>query len=552
MMMADVSPIRPGPARRGSRFAVLAVVVVVTGLASCSRERPGADATLQQVTLDLAGMDAQVASQIHAAESAAAAAGTGPGAAEAWGVLGETCHAYELLPAAETAYANARELAPDEPRWWYLGGIAARAGNHVDTAVRLLRRAGELAPAMSSPAVALAEALLAQGEIDAALDQATRAVAVDDTDMGGWLVLAEASWAAQDVQATIDAYRTILQRQPEATKIRVPLSAALRRNGLTDKADQVLLGAGDRPVLRRDPWMERVLARREGFDAEVQRASQQFELGHFRTAADGFEAALAIRPDDVPTMVNLAGSLLKLSQFDRAASLLEDAVERDPEHAGAWFDLGSAEVGRGRDEAAVTAYRHSLDLRPDSIRTGGELGDALRRLGRWQEALDQYRALLQLQTDLEPALAWGAVCLVRLERWTDARQWLKDALERQPHSTALAGLAARLLATAADPAARDGAQALGLARQLEQIAEVPIHLELVALARAETGDFAGATASVERALEALPVRPSLLHDRLERERAAFQAGRPWREFGEDDLFVRDAMRNRMRLAVSAP
>jgi tetratricopeptide (TPR) repeat protein len=527
----------------GLRAALAFAILVSFG---CGERR----SDLRDVAFDLDGMDPAVVVQLRAAEAAALAAPVDPAGAEAWGVLGETCQAYALLPAAFAAYANATGLAPEEPRWWYLMGAVAVEESRFDDASRYLSRAAELAPDRSPPLVAQATLELMRGNADEAVRLAHIAIAADGADMGGWLALAEAESVRNRPQEAVDAYRTIIQRQPEATKVVAPLVSNLRLLGLHDKAAELQFRGGDRPVVRRDPWMERVLARREGFDAETRRASQLYELGRYVEAALGFEAALALRPDDVPTMVNLAGCRLRVGEFDLAAEALGRALELDPDNPIAWFDLGSAEVGRGRDEAAVAAYQRSVELRPQSLVAIGELGDALRRLGRWQEALDRYRAVLEQQGDLEPALAWGAVCLVRLDRFVEARQWLKSALQKRPESTALAGLAARLLATAADPAARDGAQALKVARQLEQIVPAPIHLELVGLALAETGDWAAAMEKVDLALAELPEGRSELRARLERERIEYAASRPYRDFGGEDLFIRDAVRDRLRLAGS--
>lgn len=545
--MSENGPfLRPKDSRRSPpriRFGL--GLFLVAAASACSN--PGADhAGIRTVVLDLEGMDPAVAAQLQAARSIAEDSPLDAAGAEAWGVLGETCHAYTLYDSAATAYGNATALAPDDARWWYLLGVTAMEQNKIEEAAPAVGRAIELAPDQSSPVVTLARLELLQGHTDEAATLARRAISIDGDDMGAWLVLAETEAAQNRVQEAVDAYRTILQRQPEATKIIAPLTALLRRLGSHDKATTLQFRAGDQPVAHRDPWLERVVARRRGFDAETQRAVRFFDLGRYREAANGFEAALALRPDDGPTMVNLGGCLLKLGEFDAAAEVFAEAVTLHPEDPIAWFNLGSADVGRGNDAAAVEAYQRSIALRPDSLRARGELGDALSRLGLCDEALDSYESILDDRPDLEPALVGGAVCLVRLERFVEARSWLKDALGRRPQSSALAGLAARLLATADDPAARDGEQALKVARQLEQILPAPIHLELVGLALAETGRYSEAISKTDEALAALGEGNPELRDRLQRERRTYEGAAPVRKFGDTDLYIRDAAAMRRR------
>ncbi|HEX2464497.1 MAG TPA: hypothetical protein VHR17_07715 [Thermoanaerobaculia bacterium] len=92
------------------------------------------------------------------------------------------------------------------------------------------------------------------------------------------------------------------------------------------------------------------------------------------------------------------------------------------------------------------------------------------------------------------ATAW-----VQAGRSDVARERLEEGVERLPDERHLSNSLARLLATASEPAVRDGARALEIARRLYTVDPSPDVTETLAMALAESGDYEQAI-SVQRGL----------------------------------------------------
>src|SRR5581483_10130034 len=91
-----------------------------------------------------------------------------------------------------------------------------------------------------------------------------------------------------------------------------------------------------------------------------------------------------------------------------------------------------------------------------------------------------------------------------------------------------------LLATAADPALRNGPEAVRLAEQAESAgsrgSRRPVVLRILAAAYAVTGRFTEATKTAEEALQAAETQQdSWLTANLRRELALYHSGRPYRK-----------------------
>lgn len=167
-------------------------------------------------------------------------------------------------------------------------------------------------------------------------------------------------------------------------------------------------------------------------------------------ARAAYEAALALRPDDVPTRLRLAQLAQDAGDLDQAADQVAAVLDRDQANAYAHFLDGEIAAARGDDEAAVAAWSRALELQPTASRLNYLLAMAQRRLGRMDEAAALLGRRGDVPVRMEDPLA-AEVDALRLSgqvlvqqagvaeregRLQDARQILERAVALDPQDGA--------------------------------------------------------------------------------------------------------------------
>ncbi|MEZ4385986.1 MAG: tetratricopeptide repeat protein [Candidatus Krumholzibacteriia bacterium] len=112
-----------------------------------------------------------------------------------------------------------------------------------------------------------------------------------------------------------------------------------------------------------------------------------WKAGRDQAAEAAFEAALALKPDHVKSLVNLARVQLELARPEAALASVELAIDLAPENADAHRVLGRVNHTLGRLDAAVSAYTDALDLRADDAWTLNNLALVWIEQARFTDAL---------------------------------------------------------------------------------------------------------------------------------------------------------------------
>jgi Flp pilus assembly protein TadD len=131
-------------------------------------------------------------------------------------------------------------------------------------------------------------------------------------------------------------------------------------------------------------------------------------LGAGRTdeAVSHLEQSLKIKPDAIPTLLNLARVSEQRGRFDVAASHLRAALAVDPSDAEMRSNLAADYLKAGRTEDAIREYEAVLASRsPSAFLAHNGLGVALLRAGRPEEGLQHLRECVRLRPDYEPGRA---------------------------------------------------------------------------------------------------------------------------------------------------
>jgi tetratricopeptide (TPR) repeat protein len=215
-------------------------------------------------------------------------------------------------------------------------------------------------------------------------------------------------------------------------------------------------------------------------------------------------------------------------------SIWKATVDERPDNPKAWTSLGAVYAARGDREAAEDAYSRALAIQPDYYKARINLGNLLVKHGSLAAAAEQYEEAAAERPDLAVTHYYAGTTQIGLGRASEGAAHLRQALALGLEERLVASCRLELawaLATAADPAVRNGPEALELARSGQGEAPNAHALDVLAAALAETGHFPEAVATLEGALARMESRgaPSgfaaILRQRLE----SYRAGRAWRE-----------------------
>jgi tetratricopeptide (TPR) repeat protein len=135
--------------------------------------------------------------------------------------------------------------------------------------------------------------------------------------------------------------------------------------------------------------------------------------GRVAEAIDHFEASLRLKPDSVPTLLNLARVEEARGRFDEAIARLRVALEIDPTDTTVLVNLGVVYTKEGHFDDAIAQFELALsNPSPNDFLAHNGLGVALIRKGHTAEAVDHFREAVRLKpgyvmarSNLERALA---------------------------------------------------------------------------------------------------------------------------------------------------
>jgi tetratricopeptide (TPR) repeat protein len=347
-------------------------------------------------------------------------------------------------------------------------------------------------------------------------------------------------------------YRKALAIEPTSGKALNGLGSVYRNSGQWDKAEalfrQAVAAAPGDPDGHNNLGL---LLMRQGKQAEALKQFQQavganraeaagyanwaqalYEMGRFDAAVLVYRALLRLQPDDPDTHNNLGNALTVCNQLDEAIQEFQQAIRLKPNNAAAECNLAVILAARNQLPQAKAHYHRALAIDPRFARAHLELGRLLARQGRADEAMAQYRQAIRIAPRFLPArLALAAAGLAQGDFQEATEQW-KAALQVKPDCLEAAGGLADLLATCPDLRYRDGAAAMGFARQADRLSggKSPEALRSLSAAQAEMGQFSEAVATARAALELARQQHKLpLAASLESDIKDFQAGQPRRE-----------------------
>lgn len=214
--------------------------------------------------------------------------------------------------------------------------------------------------------------------------------------------------------------------------------------------------------------------------------------------------ALELEPAYGDAHYNLGVVLAGQGRIGESVEHLRKAAELLPRSAEAAYNLGQSLRLANQPAEAERQLRRALLLKPDYVDAMDQLGSMLAVQGRAEEAVEQFRMALTLAPGA-PLLHYRLALALMLRGGgaREAAQHLEQAIRDHPDWAEALNALAWLRATNADPAVRDTAESLRLARRAVDLSGGgrPDVLDTRAAAEASAGRYREAVATASHALE---------------------------------------------------
>lgn len=301
--------------------------------------------------------------------------------------------AFLLTLAPSSSVVPIRDLAFEHRMYLPLAPLAALLVVGGWTALRRARLGTAATRRIAAAALAAVVAVLGALTIARNHDyRSPRAMWTDVTakrpaNARAWSNLAEADLAAGAVDAALDAARRALAIDPRYAAAHVHLGRALGERG--DAAAAIA------------HYAEAIRLQPDSPDAYNDWGAALADQKRFAEAEPYYRTALRLRPGFAEAMNNLAVALVQRGEHREAAALYREAIRLAPDYAEPHSNLGNLHFREGRAAAAIAEYERALALRPDYAAVRFNLALALRQEGRGDEARAQAAAALRLQPDLD-------------------------------------------------------------------------------------------------------------------------------------------------------
>ncbi len=442
--------------------AVLLLASALGWLAGCGERI--ADREIPSV--ELRGVERPIAEAVRRAREAVRRR---PESAEAWAALGARYYAHDWYAESVACYRRAAALEPGKFEWEYRKGYGLFNLDDLEAAAAAFARAIEMRPAHAPAHAMLAETLARQGRDEEARPHYEEAARLDPRASYPLLGLGQLALAAGRFEQARETLEQALSRDPRHGEVHQALARVYLALGDEPRAEEHAAWTRRLPKSTPipDPLRQPAL-KPAGSQALNTEGTQLVAQGRLEEGERAFREALDVHPAYTEAHYNLGTLLARQGRIGEAIEHLAEAVRIRPSYPDARVNLGLALAQAGRLDDAERELRAALEVNPDHSGAHDALGRLRTAKGDLAGALAHYRESLRVQPD-SPAAA-------RQLAWT--------------------------LATARDPAVRDGAEAVRIAEAASRRAQDanPRLLDALAAAYAETGRFAEAVTAEQKAI----------------------------------------------------
>jgi tetratricopeptide (TPR) repeat protein len=362
-------------------------------------------------------------------------------------------------PAEAVRYYTAALVSrPDNAGLYINRGTALRHAEELDAAIADFREAAALAPGYAIAHNNLGVALQDKGLLDEAIAAYREAISIKKDHANAHYGLGNALKAKGQREEAIAAYREAIRLKKDYPAAHHNLGVALKAKGLLDEAIAEYRKAiglkKDYPAAHYD--LGNALKAKGLLDEAI---------AEYRKAIDTKEAF----PQAYLAHYNLGNALHDKGQLDEAIAAYREAIRLKKDYPEAHVNFGNALEDKRQLDEAIASYREAIRLKKDFPEAHCNLGVALQGKGQLDEAIAEFReAIATKEAFPEAYLAHYSLgnALQGKGQLDEAIAEFRQAIRLKPNFPQPYGNLANLLATAADPKLRDGAEAKRLALKL--------------------------------------------------------------------------------------
>jgi tetratricopeptide (TPR) repeat protein len=245
-----------------------------------------------------------------------------------------------------------------------------------------------------------------------------------------------------------------------------------------------------------------------------------------------YETYLKDFPEDSTVQHDLAACFRTEGNLAQAVVHFKRAIALDPENVKARLEL--AECLHAQDDigGAVRELEATIRIAPDSAESHNDLANLLAAQGRIADAVGHFERALILKPDYAAAHHYYAAVLVRQGKNVEAVRHWREAVRLEPKEIKYLSNLALVLATSPDEAARNGAEAVELAKRAVDLSATKPEANAVAIlaaAYAELGDYTQAVTTARHAREmAIQQHQDALAEQLRDRIKLYESGKPLR------------------------
>lgn len=335
-----------------------------------------------------------------------------PRSAEAWGELGLAFLAQLFDRDADTCFAEAARLEPDDVRWPYARGVIATKRDPAQ-AVPFLRQAASAtkptAKHRSNARLLLAETLLEQRQLDDAevifREEAQSSTA--STAARAQFGLGLTALARGDLDRAWTSLLTARDYPSSRKQATIQLASLARLKGdlaAATKYEQETVTLPD-DVPWPDPMLDELGRLKVGRRVRERTIEDLEQEKRYEEAAAAYLRQIDERPT-VQAYTGAAVNYARMQDYDTALQMLKEALRLDPDSSQAYYTRAIVEFTRAEKESArqkdsekarqgfkdaVAAARKATELKPDHSQAFLLWGLALKNLNDWPASIEPLR-----------------------------------------------------------------------------------------------------------------------------------------------------------------
>jgi len=266
----------------------------------------------------------------------------------------------------------------------------------------------------------LGDALVHQGQVDAALERFQKALEIKPNYVDARSNLGAALFQKGRVDDAVAQYQKTLEINPNYAQANYNLGLALFQEGrLNDAIAQY------KKAVKINPYYPQ---------AHNNLGNALLQKGQVDQALEQFEKALEINPNYVDARSNLGAALFKKGQLDDAVAQYKKALAINPNYVNAHYNLGDALFQKGQLDEAIVQFQKAVEINPNYVDAHYNLGNALYQRGQSDEAIDQFQKALAINPNYVDAHSNLGVVFFQKGQLNEAVAQFQKAVEINPNS----------------------------------------------------------------------------------------------------------------------